>query len=193
MSEKMDVELKKCRTPKFRVSFPKVFTPEAFREGQPAKYSITCIVDKTADLTEMKRAVKNAIIEKYGSIEKKPKKFKLPFRDGSSEKPDHEEYQGKIFFSATCKNKPGLIDRQKNKIVNEEDFYAGCYAHATMIAFVYEDAGNNGVAFALQNIQKLGDGEPLGGKRSADKDFDDLGDDLGSEDSFDTEDKTFDL
>jgi hypothetical protein len=58
-----------------------------------------------------------------------------------------------------------------NDIINEADFYPGCYARATVRPFWYDTAGNKGVAFGLQNIQKLADGEPLGGRVVASKEF----------------------
>jgi hypothetical protein len=170
---KMDVAKKKCFTPEFRVSFPKVFRPEGMN-GQEPKYSITMLFKKSTDLKELKRAVNNAIIETYGSLDKVPKKFTTPFRDGS-EKEDVEGYENTIFVTASSKKKPGVVDYpDANPITEEsEEFYPGCYARATLIAFTYDVNGKKGVSFALQNVQKLRDGKPLSGKRSAEDEFKD--------------------
>jgi hypothetical protein len=53
----------------------------------------------------------------------------------------------------------------------KDEFYAGCFARATIRAFAYDKNGNKGVSFALQNVQKLKNGEPFGSKRKAEDDF----------------------
>jgi hypothetical protein len=63
-----------------------------------------------------------------------------------------------------------------NDIIEEKDFYSGCFARATVRAFAYSNKGNNGVAFGLQNIQKLRDGDPLGGRTRPSDDFQAVGD-----------------
>lgn len=189
MADKMPIEKKKCKTPEGRVSFPQVFKPKSFRNQEP-KFSMTLLFKKSsADLTEMKRAAANAAIEKWGPKENWPKKLKWPFRDGDKDQPDMKGYPGHIFVSMTSKTKPGLIDRQKNPIDEASgSFYAGCYAHATCIAFAYDVEGSKGVSFALQNIQKLRDGEPFSGKRSAEDEFDALEDVDSSDDPTNYED-----
>lgn len=172
MGEKMDIEKKKCKTPRGRVSFPHVFKPHAAEEGQEAKYSLTLLFPKNVSLKEMEVAATNAAIEAWGADKKKwPRGYKWPFRDGDTRE-DYEGYPGHIFVAARSKKRPGLIDGQKNAILDEEAFYPGCYAKATLIAFAYKKSGNVGIAFSLQNIQKLGDGESLSGRRSAEQDFD---------------------
>lgn len=186
---KMDIKLKKCTTPKFRVSFPHVFEPNSFK-GQKPKYSVTMLFDKSADMKELNRAIKNAMVEKFGKDKDEWPKYKRPFRNGSLEKPDLEGYKGKIFFTATCKTKPGLIDGMNENvpIESEEDFYAGCYAKATLIAFYYDDP-KDGVSFALCNLKKVGDGKPFSGKRDAAEDFSDDVDDSESDDEDNYEDE----
>ena len=41
------------------------------------------------------------------------------------------------------------------------------------IGFPFSTSGNNGVAAGLNNIQKVADGTPLGGRSRAEDDFDD--------------------
>lgn len=170
---KMEVSLKKCITPKARVSFPKVFKPASFKNG-PLKYSCVFLFQKDTDLKELKRAANNAAIEKFGKDKAKwPKKLKMPFRDGDEDKAGKAEYENTIFVSASCKDRPQVIDAKKQPITEEDQtFYAGCFARASMIAFYYNEAGNEGISFALQNIQKLEDGEKLSGRRNASEEFD---------------------
>lgn len=172
---KMDLTEKKCLTPEFRASFPHMFEPHSGFEGQEPKYSLVMLLPKETDITMMKRAVQNAIIEKWGPDKTKwPKGLRLPFRDGD-EKMDLNGYAGHWFVTASSKQRPGLINQRKEPINSEDQgFYAGCYARATLIAFAYDKAGNRGVAFSLQNVMKTRDGESFGGRRDASDDFKDV-------------------
>jgi hypothetical protein len=179
---KIDIELVKCVTPEFRVSFPAVFEPKAF-EGQEAKYSVTMLFDKGTDLAAVKKIVRNAAADAWGADPKKWPKFKHPvFRDGDKDKPDVAGYENTIFSVAKSKTQPGLVDQQRQAILNPRDFYAGCYARAEIIAYSYDKAGNKGIGLSLQNIQKLRDGERLGGRKNAEDVFDSV-DDLADEES----------
>lgn len=185
MGQKMDIQEKKVITPKFRVSFPNVFKAKSFKD-QEAKYSTVMLFSKKTDLSAMKKAAENAAIEKWGPKDQWPKKkvikkdksvkyvslIKMPFRDGDIERADKEGYEGHIFVNASSKKQPGLVDEDRQAIINEEDFYAGCYARAELIAFAYDNSGNMGVSFSLQNIQKMGDGEAFSGRRNAEDVFD---------------------
>lgn len=187
--EKMDLKLKKCTTPVFRVSFPHVFEAKAIVEGQEPKYSIAMLFDKKTDLAPLKKAVQNAILEKYGTTEKDelPENFRMPFRNGDT-KTDLAGYAGTIFVNASSKQKPGLVDKDLNPILDKEEFYPGCYARATLIAFCYDVSGNSGVSFSLQNIQKVKDGESLSGKKKAEDEFEVIEDDSDSEENYSDDD-----
>jgi hypothetical protein len=187
-NQKMDIVKKKVEgrdCPAFRVSFPHVFKPSDPKPGFESKYSITMLFPKTTDLKELKRAAMNAVIEEYGPDRNSwPKKFRWPFRDGDTDRPDSKGYAGSIFVTATSKQRPQVVDgRNKNAAIIEEDgtFYAGCWAKASLIAFTYDKAGNKGVSFSLQNIQKVKDDEKFSGRRDAHEEFDSIDD--GSDDA----------
>lgn len=151
-------------TPKFRASFANVFRPgKSMEEGKPGKYSLTMLFEPGADLSKLKAAAAQAVKDKWG--DKPPKMLRSPFRD-QGEKEFDGYVEGGIYINATSDKKPGLVDAQLNDIIDETDFYSGCYARATVRAFAYDKAGNKGVAFGLQNVQKLADGESLGGGRA---------------------------
>lgn len=179
-------ENRKTTTPKFRVSFPWVFEPQPPMEegkGEP-KYGVVMLFDKaaqaTAEFANMKKLAEAAARDKFGDKLKPDgngwfkvggKPLKNPLRDGE-EKSDLEGYgPGVIFASATSKMQPGLVDAKLNRIMDREDFYAGCYARATVTAYGYDKAGNVGVAFGLQNLQKKGDGDAFSGRTKAEDDF----------------------
>lgn len=159
-------------TPEFRVSFPFVFRPQKSLEaGKEPKYSITMLFKKGEDLSALKKAAEAVAVEKWGPDKNKwPKNLRTPFRDQGEKEFDGYE-AGAVFCTATSKQRPGLVDIQVQDIIDESQMYAGCYARASIRAFAYDQAGNRGVAFGLQNVQKLRDGEPLGGRSRPQDDF----------------------
>lgn len=168
----MDIKLKKVLTPMFRVSFPSLDEPQSYK-GQPPKYKITMLFDKkTTDMKGINAAIKNATIEKFGSDPARwPKSLKKPIRDGDM-KDDVNGYAGHWFITATSKSKPGLVDYpDRNPILEKNALYAGSYARAELIAFYYDAEGNKGISFSLQNLQKIKDGKPFSGKKSAQEAF----------------------
>lgn len=161
-------------TPEFRVSYPYVFKPQQpmkGSEGKDPKYSVVMLFKKGEDLSKLKAAAQAAAVEKWGADQAKwPKNLRVPFRDqGEKESEGYEE--GAVFVTATSKAKPGLVDANLNHIIDESEFYAGCYARATVRAFAYDNAGNRGISFGLQNVQKLRDGESLSGRVKAEDEF----------------------
>lgn len=185
MASKDDMRKKKrVVSPKARASFPSVFKAKSF-DGNPAKFGITLLFDANADLSGMKKAVHACIVEKFGpDKENWPKKIKRPFRDGN-EKDDLDGYKGKIFVTAYANTKPGVVDKDGETELTESDglFYAGCYCRAQLNAFWFDKKGNKGVAFGLENVQKIAEGKPFSGKEDAKDVFDAVEDDEGDDDT----------
>lgn len=173
------LEKRKLITPKFRVSYPSVFQMSAYDDDGKPEYSVTAIFPKkSTDLSAMRKAARAAAKEKWGDEEDWPKKLRWPWRDGDEDKPDNPEYQDSWFMRFTAKKrKPGIVDRNRDEILDEDDFYAGCYARAQVVAYAYDNKGNKGVSFDLWNVQKLAEGEPLGATRDAGSAFDDWDED----------------
>lgn len=177
------VQSTKVITGKVRFSYVNIFKSRAFQPGQDEKFSICLLIPKkdkktVADIkAAMEAAVQQGIAEKWGG--KKPASLKLPLRDGDDERADEaEEYVGMYFINANSNQKPGIIDMYKNEILDPTEVYSGCWGRASINFFPFNSNGNKGVAVGLNNVQKLGDDEALGGTRaSAESDFDDLDDD----------------
>ncbi len=167
-------------TPKFRVSYPNVFKPKRNDLSGKDEYSLVALFKKGEDLTKLKEAAQKAIITKWGPDKAKwPANLRSPFRDQAERAKEvdgkrilpagHEE--GAIFLNLKSAQAPGVVDQQVQKIINEADFYAGCYALASVNAYAYDQKGNRGVSFGLGNIQKVADGEPLGNRARPEQDF----------------------
>lgn len=60
-----------------------------------------------------------------------------------------------------------------NKIIRFDvgEVYSGCYARVSLNFYAFNSNGNKGIACGLGNIQKIRDGESLGGKTTAADDF----------------------
>lgn len=147
------------------------------------------LFSKSTDLKSLKNAAHNAATEKWGPKEKWPKNMRMPFRDGN-EKGDLQGYEDMIFVSASSKLAPQVVSSKKvdgqfpRLTKDDEQFYAGCYARATLIAFAYDTMGNKGVSFSLQNVQKLRDGEAFSGRKNADDEFESVEDGSDNESSY---------
>lgn len=175
-------------TPPGTASYAFVFNAQpSMNAGQEPKFSLTVLVDKDEDFKAMKKAVIAAAEKKFGEKARAMIKkgiIKTPFRDGDIEREDDPLYAGKIFFSAKSGTKPQVVDKRLNPIVDEMDFYSGCVCRASVNAFGYDVNGNKGVALGLNNVQKLGEGERIAGRKPAADEFDAWGDD-DDEDLFD--------
>ena len=158
----------KVKTPIFRVVFPHVFTPQANLQGK-LKYSITMLFPNSTNLDELKTAAQNAAVNKWG--QKIPASLRSPFRMGEEKKDKYPCFAGCVFINATSNQKPGVVDGNVMPIMDQSEFYSGCYAIATLNAFAYSQAGNMGVSFGLNNLQKIKDGEPLAGTSRPEDDF----------------------
>ena len=176
-------EQERVVTPKFRVSFPFVFTPNKNEKGVES-YSVVMMFDKNSDLTKIKELYKKTVKEKYG--DKVPKNFQSPFKNGNDKDLDkYPDFKDKILVTAKSKFQPGLIDQHKEELLDPKDFYAGCYARASVTTYPWEYMGKVGINFGLQNIQKLADGEKLGGGVTAADEFDVVESDTPEDDGFD--------
>lgn len=164
-----------------RFSYAHVFEPHAVEEGQEPKYSVCLIIPKTdvAMIKKIKAAIEAAkqagMAKTFGGkiIEAK---FKMPLRDGDDEK-DDENYDGCFFINANCKTKPGVVDRTAAPIMDQDDFYSGCYGAASVNFYPFNSNGSKGVACGLNHVMKLKDGDSLSGRSKAEDDFAELIDD----------------
>ena len=143
--------------------------------GGPERYSVSVLIPK--DDKETIKAINDAVdaaieegIAKFGG--KKPNKaaIKLRLRDGDTERED-EAYAGHWFINANSKTAPQIVDKAVKPILDRDEVYSGCYARVSLNFYAFNSNGNKGIACGLGNIQKIRDGESLGGRSSAADDF----------------------
>jgi hypothetical protein len=167
----------KVITGEVRFSYAHVFEPSSINEADAKKYSASILIPKTdkVTLSKIEKAIEAAKQEGKGKWNGKiPPVLKLPLRDGDVERPDDEAYEGMMFLNASSKNKPGIVDENRDGIMSNDEFYSGCYGRASLNLYAFNVNGNKGIAVGLNNLQKLRDGDRLsGGGSSAAYDFGD--------------------
>ncbi|WP_066633948.1 DUF2815 family protein [Desulfolucanica intricata] len=166
----------KVITGKVRFSYANVWEPKSVNDSDP-KYSVSLIIPKSDKKTiaKIKAAIEEAKKEGISKLGGKiPANLKTPLRDGDVDKPGDEAYANSYFINANSHTKPGIVDENIEPILDQSEFYSGCYGRASIVFFAYNANGNKGIAAGLQNLQKLEDGEPLGGRSKPEDDFGDL-------------------
>jgi len=170
-------------TPEFRVSYPNILTSRDVEKDQKdgtkkieKEYGLNGIFPPGADLSAMKKMAQACLVEKLGADKTKwPANLRSPFRKCEERMKDGKLPDGYVaggtFINVKSKTKPGLVNAQVQTIIDETEFYAGCYARAQVHAYYYEFKGNRGVAFGLDNVQKLRDGDSLSGRVRAEDAF----------------------
>lgn len=157
----------KVVTGKVRFSYVHVFKPTAVNEGDQEKYSTAILISKKDKETIKK--VNDAVRAAYDEGKAKHKlpafdKCKTPLRDGDEERPDDENYQGMMFMNANSSNRPGVVDENRDEIIDKEEFYSGCYGRASVNFYAFGDKHpSKGIACGLNAVQKLEDGDRLSG------------------------------
>ena len=168
----------KVVTGEVRLSYANLWEPKSINGGTP-KYSVSIIIPKTdaRTIAKIKAAIETAYREGETKLKGNGKTvppiaaIKTPLRDGDTERPDDEAYAGSYFINANSATAPGIVDRTCEPILERSQIYSGVYARASVNFYAFNSNGNRGVACGLNNIQKLRDGEPLGGKSRAEDDF----------------------
>ena len=64
------------------------------------------------------------------------------------------------------------MDADRQPILTRSEMYSGVKGRASINLYAYNVNGNRGIACGLNNLQKISDGIPLGGKSRAEDDFD---------------------
>lgn len=164
--------------PQTRWSFCNVWEAKSINGGTP-KYSVSLIIPKSDTVTVDK--INAAIQAAYTEGESKLKgngrsvlplsSIKTPLRDGDMERPDDEAYKNSYFINANSATAPGIVDADRNVILERSEVYSGVYGRASINLYAFNSNGNKGIACGFNNLQKIRDGEPLGGKSRAEDDF----------------------
>ena len=164
---------------KTRWSYANIWDSKAPLGGGTPKYSVSLIIpkDDTATVNKINAAIQAAYEEGQSKLKGNGKSvpplsaLKTPLRDGDIERPDDPAYAGCYFVNANSASQPGVVDADRQPIIERSEVYSGVYGRASINFYAYNVNGSKGIACGLNNLQKIKDGEPLGGKASAESDF----------------------
>ena len=175
---KINNPMKVITGPDTRWSYANVWEPKSINGGTP-KYSVSLIIPKsdTKTIAKIEAAIEAAYKEGEAKLKGNGKSvpalsvIKTPLRDGDMERPDDPAYANSYFVNANATSAPGIVDADRNPILTRSEVYSGVYGRASISFYAFNSSGNKGIACGLNNLQKIRDGEPLGGKASAESDF----------------------
>ena len=178
MSKKQINPMKVITGKDTRWSYANVWEARAINGGTP-KFSVSLIIPKSDTVTvdKIKAAIEAAYKEGESKLKGNSKSvqplsaIKTPLRDGDTERPDDPAYKDSYFLNANSSTAPGIVDADCEPILQRSEVYSGVYGRASINFYAFNTNGNRGIAVGLNNLQKIRDSEPLGGKASAESDF----------------------
>ncbi len=164
--------------PNTRWSYANVWEAKSINGGTP-KFSVSLIIPKsdTKTVEKIKAAIEAAYKEGQAKLKGNAKTvpalatIKTPLRDGDLERPDDEAYANSYFINANSATAPGIVDANLEPIIERSEVYSGVYGRASISFYAFNSNGNRGIACGLNNLQKMKDGESLGGRTRAEDDF----------------------
>lgn len=159
-------------------SYLNCWDPKSINGGTP-KFSVSLIIPKsdTKTIEKIKAAIQAAYEEGQAKLKGNGKSvpalsvLKTPLRDDDAERPDDEVYRNSYFINANSATAPGIVDADRNQIIDRSEMYSGVKGRASINLYAFNSNGNKGIACGLNNLQKIADGTPLGGKSRAEDDF----------------------
>jgi len=166
-------------TGEVRVSYEHLLRPYANQPGAEPKYSITLLIPKWDVATKqcidaaVQEAAREGTAGKWGGV--RPAQILTPVYDGDGVRPNGEpfgaECRGHWVMTASSRQQPEIVDTALQPVMSGVEIYSGMYARVCVNFFAYLNAGRKGVGAGLGPVQKLRDGEPLGGRMSAEEAF----------------------
>lgn len=163
-------------TGEVRISYEHLLQPYANQQGAEPKYSATLLIPKSDIATKqridaaIRVAIQEGITNRWNGAA--PANPPLPLYDGDGVRPSNgeqygEECRGHWVMTASSKIQPEIVDTSLNPIIGATQIYSGIYARVNINFFAYFSNGRKGIGCGLGPVQKLRDGEPLGGRVSA--------------------------
>ena len=159
-------------------SYVNAWEPKSINGSTP-KFSIQLRIPKTDTITleKIKKAIQAAYEDGAAKLKGNGKSIpplstlKTPLRDGDEAFPEDETYKGYMFLNANNTQAPGIVDADRQPIIERREVYSGCFGRASISFYAFNTNGNKGIACSLNNLQKIKDGAPLGGHSRAEDDF----------------------
>ena len=166
---------KRIISPAGTLAFPSLFEARANPNNPSAKpkFETTIVFPEGTDISALEAIVEEAMQDKWGAD--RPGNVRSPFRNAGEKSHLGEPFvEGATCITVKSQFGPGVVDAESppQPILNQSEIYPGVIARVQLHAFAYSASGNNGVSFGLDNVQKLKDGTPVGGRNDAGAAFD---------------------
>ena len=162
-----------------RLSFPRLFKPKAFAEGQEATYGAAFIFDKKTQAAQIKQ-IRDAINAMCIAKWKKPLPVdKICFQDGIK-KADVDGYGPGVYFMSTSSKRRVFVGKvEDGQIVPVEEadgvVFAGCFVNATVQVWLQDNKWGKRANCQLRAVCYVKDGESFGeGPVNPDEEFADM-------------------
>lgn len=164
------------RTGEVKLSFPRLFELDPTAEFNKDKYSTSIIITEEEKEFLEKVVVKNTYYDAIKTYQKwggaQPKNFQMPtFKLLSLEEKEmfYPASQGTYYsLIAKTNERPQLVDLQTKPLQDKNELYSGVIVRLSLSAYPWAYGGKTGVSFSLGVVQKLADGQRIGGSPAND-------------------------
>jgi hypothetical protein len=181
MAEATAVKLRNVKTPRALGCYVTLAKPRAMEAGKEPEYSIALLWDKSVDISDIRKAIEEAAVSKFGPAAPKllGTKLKTPLKDGDLKVNDDGEvdpiYKGKWFVNARSKQRVAIVGTDLQP-VDPSEVYSGCYFHAQLrfYPFDWNKGQSRGVGCGLQNVMLVHKGKRIDGRETAEQAFKDF-------------------
>ncbi len=168
-----------------RFSYLFVLEPKGYtsivkgQETTTEKYSTSILIpnSNTEAIEKAKKGIEAALEMGYekGKFSKKRIKFlHIPLRNGTEEfdaEQKGKEYDDHLFFNASNKNKPGVINEFGKPLTSLTEVYSGCWGNVCVTFYPFKVSQKSGIGVALEHVMITKDGDRLDGQISLDAAF----------------------
>lgn len=182
------MEVTKILLKKIRFGYEHVFEKSSANAKSEPKYSVEVLIPHSdkEQIKIMQDAIKlhSDDFAKNAKGGKLPKDFEVRFFDGDDDL-EYEHRAGHMYFSAKSTQTPGIYGTQKDENgkpvpIGKGDFKGGDYGNVSIGVYTYKEGG---VAFFLNGLQKVKNGEAIsGGGGNSASDFAELDNDVDAGD-----------
>jgi hypothetical protein len=148
-----------------RVAYPHLFEAYAYQNGPNKKYEITLMIPKTDAKTveDLKKACSAARSKKWPG--EAPKGLLSPIKDGDEMSTDAFRDHWIVRAKATPREggggRPGVV-LPNLQPAGPEDIVSGDFCNVDINPYAYDQSGNKGIAFGLNNVQLALKGDRIG-------------------------------
>ncbi len=166
-------------TGEVRLSYVHLLQPYSPNPQGDPKYSVTLLIPKSDTATKQRidaaiqAAIEEGVTTKWGG--RRPPQPAIPIWDGDGLRQNGEpfgpECKGCWVLTASSKQKQDVVDTSLQPILDETQIYSGMYGRVAINFFAYDSNGKRGIGCGLGPVMKTRDGEPLGGRLTAESVF----------------------